>query len=122
MVTEHSQDLNAIYNGEKEARTSPTDTAPATSGEKPCQGEVIAPKSDGMVSGVPAPKVKNFGSWDPKEFEGPFGKGQIIGPVGYYISWNSGAKDEETDRKGGEGAEAEMGDGEAAEGMETSGQ
>lgn len=119
ILAEHSQDLSTLYNEEKEASNNPTDTAP---GDKPCQGEVVEPKGNGTVSGAPRPKVKNFGSWEPKEFDGPFGRGRIIGPVGYYISWNSGDKEDERDRKRGGGAEAEMGHEETADEMETSGQ
>ena len=108
MLAEHSQELNALHNVVQDDNGQ----------------EVSAPKSEGTVSGVPGLKLKNFGSWEPKEFEGPFGTGRIIGPVGYYISWNSGSEEDKNEKEGKKegGATAEGGAEGGAEGMETSGQ
>lgn len=109
MMAEHTRDLNALHNSK-----GATTQEEATGAAVPKEGSV----SKGMT-------VKNFGSWDPKEFEGPFGTGRIIGPVGYYISWNSGddAGDEEdkpTEAKAGEeGKPAEAKVEEATGKMET---
>ena len=80
MMAEHTRDLNALHNS-KAATTHEEAT-----GEK----AAAVPKEGDAGSVSKGMTVKNFGLWEPKEFEGPFGTGRIIGPVGYYISWNSG--------------------------------
>lgn len=87
MMAEHTQDLNAFHNSKGAAK------------QEEAGGKASAvPKSDaGSIS--QGMNVKNFGSWEPKQFEGPFGTGRIIGPVGYYISWNSGDDAEEEEMK-----------------------
>lgn len=79
MIAMHSQELDTLHNLKIDESTSSSAS----------QGTVTAPKSNGTISDTPNLKVKNFGSWEPKEFESSFGTGKIVGPVGYYISWNS---------------------------------
>ena len=50
-------------------------------------------------STVPGLQVKNFGSWEPRECEGQFGRGTVTGPVGYYVSWTSGTSKEQENSK-----------------------
>ena len=50
-------------------------------------------------SSVPGQQVKNFGSWEPRECEGQFGRGTVIGPVGYYILLTSGTSKEQENSK-----------------------
>ena len=73
------------------------------------------------VSKIPGLKVKSFGSWEPEEFDGPLGKGKIIGPVGYYASWNSDSDSAEENDEKEEAKEAARSN-EDAEGMETANQ
>ena len=87
ILADHSRELNALHNDDAAGPTAAAATVDSTG------QDVSAPKSEGTASGGPGLKVKNFGSWEPKPFEGPFGTGRIIGPVGYYISWNSGSED-----------------------------
>lgn len=114
MIAMHSQELDTLHNLKIDESTSSSAS----------QGTVTAPKSNGTISDTPNLKVKNFGSWEPKEFESSFGTGKIVGPVGYYISWNSRAAEEgEKEKKEGEGAGTSGGAGStSSEGMETSAQ
>ena len=97
MLAQHSQELNALHNSSKRSQ----DTNAETTGDESNSGKTTEPSesnvpADTAVSKIPGLKVKSFGSWEPEEFDGPFGKGtKIIGPVGYYISWNSNSDSEE---------------------------
>ena len=56
----------------------------------------VATATDSTVPGL---QVKNFGSWEPRECEGQFGRGTVTGPVGYYVSWTSGTSKEQENSK-----------------------
>ena len=91
MLEEHASELSELHN------TMETEAAAAKPSEEGAavqtqSGGAVAETSEGM-------KIKNFGSWEPREFEGPFGKGRIIGPVGYYVSWSSGPEGKKTEKK-----------------------
>ena len=118
MVDEHTKMLNTLHN-DPEAEPMATGGAEATDApEGSGEGTVAKGAEGGQVApGKGNYQVKHFGSWEPKPFEGPYGKGRIIGPVGYYMSWSSGPEKEEGEKTTEEG---EKGEKTAEEGMETS--
>ena len=116
MLREHSQLLNTLHNDMEDEPSSSSDDK----GEAKAEGAGATGGPSKEVAEVPGMKIKNFGSWDPKSFEGPYGKGRIIGPVGYYVSWTSGPEGKEEEEKvGDEKQEEKQEEKPAEEGMDT---
>ena len=114
MVDEHTKLMDTLHNAEEGESSASAEAGKEASGEG-----AMAKSESGQIA--PGLKIKNFGSWEPKSFEGPFGKGRIIGPVGYYVSWGSGPEGKEAEGKEAEKKEEDQTTEEAAataEGME----
>ena len=96
MLAQHSQELNALHNSsERSQDTNAESIGEEANSGKTAESSVSNSSADIAVSKIPGLKVKSFGSWEPEEFDYPFGRGKIIGPVGYYVSWNSNSDSEE---------------------------
>ena len=73
----------------------PMDVAEKGESTSGAEGEgAVASTASGQLA--PGMHMKHFGSWEPKPFEDRFGKGRVIGPVGYFVSWSSDPEKEET--------------------------
>lgn len=108
MLDQHTQLLNATHNSGEEATTS---SAAADSSTPDTAGLAASQSAGGDVANcVPGLQVKNFGLWEPREFQSPFGTGKIIGPVGYYISWCSSPGTNEKEDKSASAPEGEGAD------------
>ena len=118
MVGEHTRLLNALHNAPEDEPMATGGAEATDAAEGSGEGGTVA---KGAESGQVAPKgnyqVKHFGSWEPRAFEGPCGKGRIIGPVGYFMSWGSGPEKEE--QKEEEGEKKEEGENKEEEGEKT---
>ena len=94
MLDEHTQLLDSIHN-------APVSTKKDIGEGNSSAGQELQPKMlHELAAKYPGAQIKNFGSWEPKEFTIPHGKGRVIGPVGYYVSWDYSEKKKER-KKGG---------------------
>ena len=79
MLGEHTLLLNALHNESDSAEPSTTTADYSSDSARP---EFVAKSwetKEVTPSEMPDVKIKNFGSWEPRTFEGPYGKGRIIG-------------------------------------------
>lgn len=93
---ELSSDRKAASQEDNTAEDSPE------SSKKDAVKQCGNPGESGKVvdSSVPGLKVHKFGSWEPRQYQGAFGSGTVIGPVGYYATWSQGGDaGDKTDKK-----------------------
>lgn len=111
---EHDQLFEALRKGARVDYDQKQETS-----ENASSGNQSDKENDGgnsNVSGLtensfPGLRVKKIGSWEPQEHKGPFGRGTVIGPVGYHVSWTSGSAKEQDKGKREEANAEEKRDG-----------
>ncbi len=89
MVNKHAQFLDSLHS-EPSSASKQLQEGSSSLTEKEPEPKIL----NEISTKYPGAKIKNFGSWEPKEFKTAHGKGRVIGPVGYYVSWSY--KDEGT--------------------------
>ena len=87
ILEKHAEWLDSVHNTPPFVKEIPGEGGEGSTSKD--RKEVRPKFVDDLATTFPGAQIKNFGSWEPREFQSLQRKGRVVGPVGYYVSWDS---------------------------------